>query len=113
MAVFLIGSAVTASVIMAAILVVRSRDKWGHEATVDTSEPSTVNIGNDGGVSIVPMRNNEKAKAAESGKRIVDGPALKDFSKTSPAVGYRCSGQRMIWQIAKSTSRRRSDFGMV
>ncbi len=61
-AVFLIGSAVAAGVIMAAMLVVRWRDKSGREATVETSQPSTVNISKDGSVSIVPVRESEKTK---------------------------------------------------
>ena len=82
-AVFLIGGAATAGVIMAAMLVVRWCDKAGREATVETSQPSSVTIGKDGSVSIVPVGDKDKTKAAESVKP-VDGPALKDFFKDVP-----------------------------
>ncbi len=80
-AVFLIGGAAAAGMMLAAMLIVRWRDKSGREATVETSEPSSVTIGKDGSVSIVPTQKNENREAAESGMQPADGPALKDFFK--------------------------------
>ena len=83
-AVFIIGGAAAAGVMLAATLIVRWRDARGREATVETSQPSTVNISKDGSVSIVPIADNDKTKAAESGIQPADGPALKDFFNGVP-----------------------------
>ncbi len=93
-AVFLVGGAATAGLILAATLVVRWRNKAGREATVETSEPSSVTIGKDGSLSIVPVGDKDRTKTAELGKQPVDGPALKDFFKDVPGRWVPASGPK-------------------
>jgi len=54
-AVILVSSLATAGLIIAATLTVRWRDASGRETTVETSQPSRVDISKDGTVSIVPL----------------------------------------------------------